>query len=152
MIYVPPTAKVISRRSQFIVLSERMDYKSSSLTTRPRRLLSLMHFTCKLFSGERFRLIEPLVDTMRLFGIQSPDPVALKGFPGIIRPLATCSMQQRETWVLKLWFCSGNARRQVTSGIFASSNRSDGHSCVHSGHVLFRLRTVCHFVCTSLGE
>ena len=39
-IYFPPTAKVIRRRSQFIVLSERLDYKSSSLTTRPRRLLS----------------------------------------------------------------------------------------------------------------
>ena len=53
VIYLPPTAKVIRRRSQFIVSSERLDYKSSSLTTRPRRL--------QLFSGERFRLIEPLV-------------------------------------------------------------------------------------------
>ena len=39
VIYFPPTAKVIRRRSQFIVPSERLDYKSSSLTTRPRRLL-----------------------------------------------------------------------------------------------------------------
>ena len=27
-------------------------------------------------------------DTMRLYGIQSPDPVALTGFSGIIRPLS----------------------------------------------------------------
>ena len=40
VIYFPPTAKVIRRRSQFIVSSERLDYKSSSLTTRPWRLLS----------------------------------------------------------------------------------------------------------------
>ena len=40
VIYFPPTAKVIRRRSQFTVSSERLDYKSSSLTTRPRRLLS----------------------------------------------------------------------------------------------------------------
>ena len=58
---LPSTAKVIRRRSQFIVSSERLEYKSSSLTTRPRRLLNFNAFTCKLFSGERFRLIEPLV-------------------------------------------------------------------------------------------
>ena len=40
VIYFPPTAKVIWRQSQFIVSSEELDYKSSSLTTRPRRLLS----------------------------------------------------------------------------------------------------------------
>ena len=39
VIYFPPTAKVIRRRSQFIVPCERLDYKSSSLSTRPRRLL-----------------------------------------------------------------------------------------------------------------
>ena len=40
LIYDPPTAKVIWRRSQFIVSSERLYYKSSNLTTRPRRLLN----------------------------------------------------------------------------------------------------------------
>ena len=29
-----------------------------------------------------------LVDTLRLYGIQSPDPVALTSFSGIIRPLS----------------------------------------------------------------
>ena len=41
VIYFPPTAKVMRRRSQLIVSSERLDFKSSSLITRPRRLLSL---------------------------------------------------------------------------------------------------------------
>ena len=39
VIYFLPTAKVIRRRS--IVSSERLDYKSSNLTTKRRRLLSL---------------------------------------------------------------------------------------------------------------
>ena len=30
VIYFPPTAKVIRRRSQFIVSSERLDYKSAA--------------------------------------------------------------------------------------------------------------------------
>ena len=40
VIYFPPTAKVIQRRSEFIVSSGRLDYKSSNLTTRPQKLLS----------------------------------------------------------------------------------------------------------------
>ena len=50
VIYFPPTAKVILRRSQFIVSSERLDYKSSSLTTRPRRLLSF-NVSCTQVNG-----------------------------------------------------------------------------------------------------
>ena len=50
VIYFPPTAKVIRRRSQFIVSPERLDYKSSSLTTRPRRLLSF-NVSCSQVSG-----------------------------------------------------------------------------------------------------
>ena len=50
LIYFPPTAKVIQRRSQFIVSSERLDYKSSSLTTRPQRLLSF-NVSCSQVSG-----------------------------------------------------------------------------------------------------
>ena len=50
VIYFPPTAKVIRRRSQFIVSSARLDYKSSSLTTRPRRLLSFNE-NCSQVSG-----------------------------------------------------------------------------------------------------
>ena len=50
MIYFPPTAKVIRRRSQFIVSSERLDYKSNSLTTRPRRLLCF-NVSCSQVSG-----------------------------------------------------------------------------------------------------
>ena len=41
-----------------------------------------------------FKVLVALVDTMRLYGIRSPDPVAL-----------TRSLQQRETWLLKAWFC-----------------------------------------------
>ena len=47
---LPPTAKVIRRGSQFIVSSERLDYKSSSLTTRPRKLLSFK-VSCTQVSG-----------------------------------------------------------------------------------------------------
>ena len=50
VIYFPPTAKVIRRQSQFIDSSERLDYKSSSLTTTPRRLLSL-NVSCSQVSG-----------------------------------------------------------------------------------------------------
>ena len=50
VIYFPPTAKVIRRRSQFIVSSKRLDYKSSSLTTRPRRLMSF-NVSCSQVSG-----------------------------------------------------------------------------------------------------
>ena len=50
VIYFPPTAMVIRRQSQFIVSSERLDYKSSSLTTRPRRLLSF-NVSCSQMSG-----------------------------------------------------------------------------------------------------
>ena len=50
VIYFPPTAKVIRRRSQFIVSSERLDDKSSSLTTRPRRVLSF-NVNCSQVSG-----------------------------------------------------------------------------------------------------
>ena len=35
-----------------------------------------------------FYVLVALVDTMRLYGIQSPDPVALTRFPNIIRPLS----------------------------------------------------------------
>ena len=50
VIYFLPTAEVIRRRSQFIVSSERLDYKSSSLTTRPRRLLNF-NVSCSQVSG-----------------------------------------------------------------------------------------------------
>ena len=50
VIYCPLTAKVIRRRAQFIVSSERLDYKSSSLTTRPQRLLSFK-VSCSQVSG-----------------------------------------------------------------------------------------------------
>ena len=50
VIYFPPTAKGIWRWSQFIVLSERLDYKCSSCTTRPRRLLSF-DVSCSQMSG-----------------------------------------------------------------------------------------------------
>ena len=50
VIYFPPTAKVIRRRSQFIVSPEKLDYKSSSLTTRPRKLLSF-NVSCSQVSG-----------------------------------------------------------------------------------------------------
>ena len=50
VINFPPTTKVIRRRSQFIVPSERLDWKSSSLTTRPRRLLSFI-VSCSQVSG-----------------------------------------------------------------------------------------------------
>ena len=50
VIYFPPTAKVIRRPSQFIVSSERLDYKSSSLTTRPQRLLGF-NVSCSQVSG-----------------------------------------------------------------------------------------------------
>ena len=46
--YFPPTAKVIRRRSQFIVSSDRLDYKSSSLTTRPWRLLNFNVSCCEV--------------------------------------------------------------------------------------------------------
>ena len=35
-----------------------------------------------------FFVLVALVDTMRLYGIQSPDPVALMSFSGLIRPLS----------------------------------------------------------------
>ena len=35
-----------------------------------------------------FYVLVTLVDTMRLYGIQSPDPVALTSFSSIIRPLS----------------------------------------------------------------
>ena len=35
-----------------------------------------------------FYVLVALVDTMRLYGIQSPDPVALTSFSSIIRPLS----------------------------------------------------------------
>ena len=50
VIYFPPTPMVIRRWPQFIVSSERQDYKSSSLTTRPRRLLSF-NVSCSQVSG-----------------------------------------------------------------------------------------------------
>ena len=50
VIYFPATAKVIRSRSQFIVSSEKLGYKSSSLTTRPRRLLSF-NVSCSQVSG-----------------------------------------------------------------------------------------------------
>ena len=50
VIYSPPTAKVIRRQSQFKVSSERLDYKSNSLSTRPRRLLS-DNVCCSQMSG-----------------------------------------------------------------------------------------------------
>ena len=74
-----------------------------------------------------FFVLVVIVDTMRLYGIQSPDPVALTCFSGIIRPLSIMFYAAKEDMA----FVSGNARRQVTSGIFASSNASGGHSCVH---------------------
>ena len=46
----------------------------------------------------------------------------------------------------------GNAWRQVTTRIFASSNRRGGHSCVYEVHALFRLRTVCHIGCMDLVD
>ena len=51
VIYFPPTAKIIRRRSQFIIVwSKRLDYKSSSLTTRPRMHLSY-NVSCSQVSG-----------------------------------------------------------------------------------------------------
>ena len=50
VIYFPPTAEAIWRPSQFIVSSERLDYKPSSLTTRPWRLLSF-NVSCSQVSG-----------------------------------------------------------------------------------------------------
>ena len=69
---------------------------------------------------------------MRLDGIQSPDPVALMSFSSIIQPLSIMFYAAKGVMAIKDYgFVSGNARRQVTSGIFASSNPSGGHLCVH---------------------
>ena len=82
---------------------------------------------------------------MTLYGIQLPDPVALMGFSGII-PITEHHVlcNKGRHGYQSHGFVSGNARRQLTSEIFASSSRSDGHLCVHYGHALFHLRTVCH--------
>ena len=37
---------------------------------------------------QSFFVLVALVDTMRLYGIQAPDPVALTSFSGIVRPLS----------------------------------------------------------------
>ena len=52
-----------------------------------------------------FYVLVTLVDTMRLYGIQSPDPVALTYFSSIIRPLSIMVYAAKGAWLLKSWFC-----------------------------------------------
>ena len=96
-----------------------------------------------------FYVLVALVDSMRLYGIQSPDPVALMSFSGIIRPLSII-MQQTETWLLKSWFCKWkcSATGDLWNLHFVQSERWPFMRSLRAGHVLFRLRTVCHIGCT----
>ena len=45
-----------------------------------------------------------LVDAMRLYGIQSPDPVALTSFSSIIRPLSVMFYAAKGDMAIELWF------------------------------------------------
>ena len=51
-----------------------------------------------------FFVLVALIDTMRLYGIQSPDPVALMGFSDIIRLLSIIFYAAKGDMLLKSWF------------------------------------------------
>ena len=71
-----------------------------------------------------FFVLVALVDTMRLHGIQSPAPAALMSFSGNVRPLSIVVYAAKGDMAIKVIVLSGNARRQVISGISTASKRS----------------------------
>ena len=65
----------------FVVFSLLPAHLSETIRRRPE-----VNHTHAL--TQPFFVLVTLVDTMRLYGIQSPDPVALMGFSGVIRLLS----------------------------------------------------------------
>ena len=82
----------------FLVFSVLLAHPSETIRRRPE--VNRQHALT-----QPFFVPVALVDNMRLYGIQSPDPVALTGFFGVIRPLGIKFYAAKGDMAIKLWFC-----------------------------------------------